>query len=234
MSDANYLKLQDKIGYRFNEPLLLREALTHSSYSRCFPEDVEKYGFRDNERLEFLGDAVLGLCVGEKLFLTYKGVSEGAMSRARAAAVCEEALYLAAKRLGVAEHIIMSYGEVMSGGRDKPSILSDAMEAVIGAIYLDGGLEQARQFVMSFTDVTQFFNSSRKKDSKTRLQEYVQERRLGNISYQVVEVSGPDHKRVFTIEVRIDDKVHGTGTGSSKHDAGMNAAANALHSLTGK
>ena len=228
MSENNLLKFQQKIGYTFKDISLLRTALTHSSFVRgnSSHEDC-----KDNERLEFLGDAVLGLCVGEKIFRTYTSVSEGVMSRTRAVAVCEETLYTVAKELGMPEYILMSYGEVMSGGRDKPSILSDALEAVIGAIYLDGGLEEARKFVLSFTDVAGSYNKSRKKDSKTRLQEYVQERHMGTISYDVVDVSGPDHKRVFTIELKINDVLYGKGVGLSKHEAGMNAATEALEHI---
>ena len=223
MMDTKLELFQERIGYSFNDKNLLRTALTHSSFVKGSHEHR-----RDNERLEFLGDAVLGLCVGEQIYRTFDGVSEGIMSRARANAVCEAALYEAAKKLGIPDVILLSYGETVSGGKDKPSILSDAVEALIGAIYLDGGLEAARTFILSFTDVRLSFNASKRKDDKTQLQEYVQERHMGNISYDVVDIKGPDHKRIFTIEVKINDIVYGKGTGYSKHEAGRNAAAQAL------
>ena len=224
--NKSFEPFEERIGYTFSDKTLLRTALTHSSYSRTGGEN-----YKNNERLEFLGDAVLGLCVGEQIYSTYKGVSEGAMSKARAAAVCESALYEAAKKLGIPDVILLGYGEAVSGGRDKPSILSDALEALIGAIYLDGGLEEARKFILSFTDVKTSFNSSKSKDYKTRFQEYVQERHMGNIEYDVVDVKGPDHKRVFTIEVKINGTVYGKGVGYSKLEAGKNAAKMALMSL---
>lgn len=228
MSSQNLEVFQNIIGYSFKDLSLLRTALTHSSYARGSGNTSHA---KDNERLEFLGDAVLGLCVGEQIYKTYSAISEGVMSRVRAAAVCEEALFRAAKKLRIPEFLLMSYGEVMSGGREKPSILSDALEAVIGAIYLDGGLDAARKFVLSFTDVASSYNESKIKDSKTRLQEYVQERHMGPITYEVIGTDGPDHKRTFTIELRINDIVYGTGTGLSKHEAGRHAAEQALKKL---
>lgn len=231
MSVSDLDRFQNKIGYSFKDKSLLLTALTHSSFVKG---GNGKSGNKDNERLEFLGDAVLSLCVGEQIFRTYTGISEGVMSRTRAAAVCESALYEAAKKLGIPNMILLSYGEAVSGGRDKPSILSDALEAVIGAIYLDGGLEPARKFILSFTDVKLSYNASRMKDDKTRLQEYVQERHMGNIAYEVINISGPDHKREFTIQVKIGENVYGTGKGLSKHEAGRHAAAEALSVLETK
>lgn len=222
---------QKCIDYSFNDIELLRTALTHSSFAKTAGQDKKVH---DNERLEFLGDAVLGLCVGEQIFRTYSGISEGVMSRTRANAVCEEALYEAAKNMGLPDMMLLSYGEVMSGGKDKPSILSDALEAVIGAIYLDGGLEAARKFVLSFTDVQSAYKASRKKDSKTRLQEFVQERHMGQVDYVVVAVDGPDHRHTFTIDVRLNGAVLGTGRGMSKHEAGKAAAEMALSNLENK
>lgn len=221
-------RFQERIGYAFKDVSLLRTALTHSSYVKS---NNAQGVCKDNERLEFLGDAVLGLCVGEQIFKTYNNISEGVMSRTRAAAVCEGALYEAAKKLGIPNVILLSYGESISGGRDKPSILSDALEAVIGAIYLDGGLEVARKFILSFTDVSYSYNASRKKDHKTRLQEFVQERHMGTIHYEVIKITGPDHKREFTIQVKINETVYGVGTGTSKHEAGKAAAMQALSKL---
>ena len=219
---------QARIGYTFKDPELLKTALTHSSYVKAC---VQGEGVRDNERLEFLGDAVLGLCVGEQIFRTYDSINEGSMSRARAVAVCEGTLYEAAKELGIPAVLRLSYGEASSGGRDKPSILSDALEAVIGAIYLDGGLEEARRFILSFTDVKSSFAISHNKDEKTHLQELVQEKHMGAIAYEVVSTSGPDHMRIFTIAVTINGEVFGTGKGKSKHEAGRLAAAEALKAL---
>ena len=228
MSSQSLEKFQDRICYKFKDDNLLKTALTHSSYVKSAGAHEN---CTDNERLEFLGDAVLGRCVGEQIFRTYECVSEGVMSRARAAAVCESALYDAAKALGIPEVIRLSYGEAVSGGRDKPSILSDALEALIGAIYLDAGLEEARKFILSFTDIRSSYSISKKKDEKTRLQEYVQERHMGIISYEVTDIQGPDHRRVFTIAVKINSTVYGMGTGYSKHEAGKCAAAEALFKL---
>ena len=228
MSERKLDNFQARIGYTFKNKSLLKTALTHSSYVKSSPYGANRH---DNERLEFLGDAVLGLCIGEQIFKTYSDASEGIMSRARAAAVCENALYEASKKIGIPECILLSYGEAVSGGRDKPSILSDALEAVIGAIYIDGGLDEARKFILSFTDVCDYYKSSKNKDEKTRLQEYIQERHMGSISYDVVSMSGPDHHRCFTISVKINGTEYGQGSGFSKHEAGRNAASAALKKL---
>lgn len=227
MKEIGLERFQELIGYEFHDKQLLYNALTHSSFIKANSHKNDA----NNERLEFLGDAVLGLCVGEEIFRTYPHISEGVMSRVRAASVCETALYEAAKKMQIPSVIRLGYGESVSGGRDKPSILSDAVEALIGAIYLDGGLEEARKFIFSFTDIESSYHSSRQKDDKTKLQEYVQEKHMGTISYDVISVTGPDHNHVFTMEVKINDITYGKGTGHSKHEAGKNAAAQALCTL---
>ena len=225
-------RFQAYIGYVFTNAGLLDVALTHSSFVKGDGNNAEH-----NERLEFLGDAVLELCVSEYLYQNYPDVNEGVMTRARALAVCEPALFEAAQALNLGEALQLSRGEERSGGRGKPSILSDALEAVIGAISLDGGLEAARAFVLRFAAVSirEAMDASVQnlKDYKTALQEYAQQKRMGNVRYVLAGASGPDHKKEFQMQVLLASEVMGTGIGSSKQEAGQQAAKAALERLTG-
>lgn len=217
--------LEEKLDHAFGDIALLDTALTHTSYVKG-----DGRARLHNERLEFLGDAVLELCVSEHLYRRFLDFDEGAMTRLRAQTVCEGALYEVAKGLGLGEALLLGRGEDHSGGRDKPSILSDALEAVIGALYIDGGMESARSFIMSFIDasVERALAGGALKDFKTMLQEYVQKRHMGAIAYRLAGASGPDHSKVFTMEVTIAGIPSGTGEGHTKQEAGQRAAKAAL------
>lgn len=221
-------ELMSKLSYSFTDPSLLNTALTHSSFVKG-----ENRASIHNERMEFLGDAVLELCVSEYLFLNYPHMNEGMMTRTRSRAVYEPALYRVAKELELGKYLRLSHGEDNTGGRDKPSILSDALEAVIGALFLDGGLDAAKRFVLGFVDksIAEAVKSVTAKDYKTLLQEYVQHNHTGELEYTVIGISGPDHKRVFTIQVSIGGVVYGFGEGTTKQEAGQNAAKATLELL---
>lgn len=223
MNDTNYHSLMEKIGYEFRDESLFTHALTHSSFSN----ENKMPKFSDNERLEFLGDAVLELVSSDFLYKNYENYTEGEMSKLRAALVCEPALADVSKSLGIPEFVRMSIGEEKTGGRELKSITSDALEAVIGAIYLDGGIEPAREFILKFilTDIEErkLFH-----DSKTVLQEKIQGRNLGQLSYVETEESGPDHNKTFCINALLNGKIIGRGTGHSKKAAEQEAAYNAL------
>ena len=218
---AELEKLQQNLGYSFKDLTLLNTALTHTSYVKG-----ENRSSGHNERLEFLGDAVLELIVSEYLFINNPGMNEGLMTRIRSRAVYESALFEAAQGVELGGYLLLSHGEEHTGGREKPSILSDALEAVIGAIFIDGGIEPAKKFILGFA--VGFINEAVKtvsvKDYKTLLQEHIQQQHSGSLEYNVISVSGPDHKRVFTMEVTINGIPYGKGQGGSKQEAGQNAA----------
>ncbi len=217
-------ELMDVIGYRFTEDELLKTALTHSSYAN----EVKK-GTPYNERLEFLGDSVLSIVVSDYLFLHYKHLPEGELTKLRASLVCERTLCEFARSIELGKYMRFGRGEDASGGRERPSILSDAFEAVIAAIYLDGGIESARDFVLRFIKKQlEGKRSSPFKDYKTALQEIIQQNKEETVSYCLVEESGPDHDKRFTVEVRLNSNVIGRGTGRSKKDAEQQAAKEAL------
>jgi len=218
---AELNKLQEQLEYTFENQELLNTALTHTSYVKG-----ENRAFGHNERLEFLGDAVLELIVSEYIFKNNPGMDEGLMTRIRSRAVYENALYDAARGIELGKYLLLSHGEEHTGGRDKPSILSDALEAVIGAMFIDGGIEPAKHFILSFaqSSVQEAIKTITVKDYKTRLQEHVQQSHSGELDYKVINISGPDHKRVFTMQVWLAGKGYGIGQGSSKQEAGQNAA----------
>lgn len=214
-------KLQGILNYSFKDTELLNNALTHTSYVKG-----ENRNAVHNERLEFLGDAVLELIVSEYLFVNNPNMNEGLMTRVRSRAVYENALFDAAREIGLGGYLLLSHGEEHTGGREKPSILSDALEAVIGAMYLDGGIEPVKKFILGFavSSINEAVKTVSVKDYKTLLQEHVQQSHTGNLEYDVVSVSGPDHKRVFTMQVSINGEAFGCGQGGSKQEAGQNAA----------
>ena len=215
----------ERLGYRFRDEGLLLRALTHSSLA------VEQHRMgEDNERLEYLGDAVLEHLVSRHLFDAYPEMREGALTRLRSSLVCEGALSQAARRLGLGEFLLLSRGEEQCGGRDKDSILSDAFEAVLAAVYLDGGLDEAQNLVRRYVLSTQTLeNRSSSKDSKTAFQELVHADHKGRIiRYELVNESGPDHKKLFTMRVLVDEAEWGVGSGPSKQAAGQAAARMAM------
>lgn len=230
MAEHNKLALlQERMGYVFADETLLQTALTHTSFVKGDGKDG-----KHNERLEFLGDAVLELCVSEYLYGNYPTRNEGAMTRARAMTVCETSLDGIARSIGLHNCIRLGHGEETTGGRDKPSIVSDALEAVIGAVFLDGGINAAKTFILHYLEkpICEAMQTQNQKDYKTTLQEYAQKKHMGAISYALVSAIGPDHKKTFCMQVLIGRDSYGQGTGSSKQEAGQMAAQAALRLLT--
>lgn len=231
MTKEKWAVLEAALGYSFHNKAYGERALMHSSFSKS---ERGKRDPIDNERMEFLGDAVLELCVSEELFLRFPKMQEGQMSKTRAGIVCEAALCEAAKALHLGDYLLLGHGEELGGGREKPSILSDAFEAMICAIYLDGGFESAKAFVrrhvLPLLDVAA--HPMLEKDHKTRLQELIHHRTHGKqVQYRLLDEQGPDHKKTFTMAVVLEEEVLGTGTGNSKQSAGQAAAMDALSRL---
>lgn len=219
-------ELENKIGYHFKDKLLLRQALTHSSFAN--EQKINRQ--EDYERLEFLGDAVLELVSSEFLFQENKQMAEGQLTRTRASIVCEQALAYCAKEFGLEAYILLGKGEERTGGRTKDSIISDVMEAIIGAIYLDSGMQQAAAFIHRFV-LSDLEHKKLFYDAKTILQELVQQKNRGTLHYQLIREEGPDHDKFFVVEARIDEKKIGEGTGKTKKAAEQQAAYEALVSL---
>ena len=215
--------LEKKIGYKFKDPKLLTHALTHSSYAN--ENGMQKSG--SNERLEFLGDAVLELVSSEFLYHNYPNLPEGDLSKLRASLVCEPTLAGTTSQMNLPKYLLLSRGEDATGGRKRDSIVSDALEALIGAIFLDGGLEPAKSFIQRFI-LTDIEHKRLFYDSKTTLQEVVQAENGGRLSYEGVKESGPDHAKEFSVEVKRGEKVIGRGIGHSKKAAEQQAAYQAL------
>ena len=219
--------LENTIGYRFQNITLLQNALTHSSYAN------ERWhnSLMSNERLEFLGDSILGMVVAEYLYKTFPDRPEGELTRMRADMVCEQALCIIADRLGLGEHLLLGHGEEQTGGRSRASILADAVESVIAACFLDGGMDAAKGFIQKFVlcdvPVTRLHNI----DYKTVLQELVQQKKDQVLSYHLVAESGPDHNKRFTVEVSLNGEPVGQGIGSSKKRAEQEAAHAAIEKL---
>lgn len=209
------------IGYEFNDKELLKTALTHSSYAN------ENKLPRDNERLEFLGDSVLGFVTAEYLFHEFKGRPEGELTKLRAAVVCEKSLFKFAEKISLGEHIFMGRGEEHSGGRNRPSIVSDAFEAVIAAMYLDGGIDVVRPYILGFIKDAVKREASFK-DNKSLLQEEIQKNKGNTIVYEEVGERGPDHEKVFSFVVKLNGEIIGKGDGKSKKEAEQAAAGDAL------
>ena len=226
---ADLTGCMEKLGYRFRNESLLRRAVTHSSWA------VEQHRMgEDNERLEYLGDAVLEHLVSRHLFDAHPEMREGALTRLRSSLVCEGALSAAARRLGLGEYVLLSRGEEQCGGRNKESILSDAFEAVLAAVYLDGGLEEAQKLVQRYVLPAETLeNRSSSKDSKTAFQELIHADHKGRaIRYELVSESGPDHKKLFTMRVLVDEEEWGVGSGPSKQAAGQAAAQMAMEKFS--
>jgi len=220
-------ELQKKLNYDFKDPALLIKALTHSSYAN---EGAEKNS-ASNERLEFLGDSLLGMTVALLIFKSKPELSEGQMTKLRAELVCERSLAELAMELELGEYLLLGRGEKNTGGNKRPSILSDAFEAIIAAIYLDGGYEPVEKIVSD--NFTARINSPTKDfiDSKTMLQEVVQCKPGQALVYEIVNEKGPDHDKHFTVEVRLNGHTIGTGEGRSKKGAEQEAAKSAIRTL---
>ncbi|MCI9219612.1 MAG: ribonuclease III [Lachnospiraceae bacterium] len=215
--------LEERIGYRFRDRALLKQAMTHSS----FTNEQKIRRAQNYERLEFLGDAVLELVSSEFLFREHSQMSEGELTKKRASMVCEPSLAFCARDLELGRFMLLGKGEENTGGRGRDSIVSDAMEAVIGAIYLDGGMEQAKafinRFVLSDLEDKQLFY-----DSKSTLQEMIQGKLKKEFRYELLEESGPEHDKLFRVSVNMDAEILGIGEGKTKKAAEQQAAYKAL------
>lgn len=224
--NTNIDDLLNSIGYSFKDEKLLITALTHKSYEVSKTES----GDVNNERMEYLGDAVLELVTSDFLYKNYKDMSEGEMTKLRASLVCEPALAIDAREINLQDFIYLGKGEENSGGRNRDSIISDAFEAVIGAIYLDGGMDAATKFINTFV-LNDIEHKKTFFDSKTVLQERVDAADLGMIQYQIVGESGPDHNKVFDAVVKLNDEIIGEGTGHTKKQAEQQAAIEAISKI---
>lgn len=219
-------EFETRIGYSFKDSQNLLLALTHSSYAN--ENKAEK--LKSNERLEFLGDAVLNIVISEMIYKKYSHLSEGEMTKARANIVCETSLMKCANEIDIGNYLLLGKGEELTGGRTRASILSDAFESLIGAIYLDGGMKSAGSFIRRIMKrlVSDSVNGVFFLDYKTQLQEIVQKNGEVRIAYEIVEEKGPDHNKLFKSQVRIGDRIMGAGEGKSKKEAEQNAAKSAL------
>jgi len=228
MNNLNLIELQNKLNYYFDKPALLEAALTHSSYAN----EHKKDGLISNERLEFLGDSILGLAVAELIYKHKPSTPEGQMTKLRAELVCEKNLASLAESLELGTYLKLGRGEDKGGGRTRPSILADALEAVLAAMYLDSGLNSVMLFVKErlFSEI-EIINIETT-DYKTTLQELVQMKPGQTLSYHVTGESGPDHMKQFTVEVRLNGKYCGEGVGKSKKEAEQAAAMSALDTIT--
>lgn len=220
---ADLHEFEDRLGHKFKNIAYLERALTHSSYS-----GGKNNG--SNERLEFLGDAVLQIVVSQYLFKNMTTVPEGGLTKLRASIVCENSLYSFAKRIDLGRFIFLGKGEEMTGGRDRRSILADAFEAVIAAIFLDGGMEEADRFIMRFVPSIEALKSGKVKlgDYKTILQEIIQQNPEEHVSYEVTDEEGESHHKLFTADVLLNGQVIGSGKGQSKKEAEQAAAREAI------
>lgn len=221
--------MENVLNYRFKDESILLTALTHSSYAN----ETKTKDVVCNERLEFLGDAVLGFVIGSYLYKTFPELSEGKLTKLRASVVCEQMLAKKAKALGVPQYLRLGKGEELTGGRERISILEDAFESIIGAIYLDGGVESASEFILGQlkSEIESIKASQHVLDNKTSLQEILQRTSQAPIEYIVIGESGPAHNKVFKVEVRHCGKVLGQGRGKSKKEAEQHAAEVALEKL---
>lgn len=224
--DDKLKKLEAVIGYEFKNQRLLAHALTHSSYANEKHWDKTKC----NERLEFLGDAVLELLSSDFLFKNYPTMPEGEMTKLRASLVCEPTLAFCAEDISLGDYLLLGKGEDQTGGRKRPSVVSDAMEAMIGAIYLDGGLANAKEFVHRFI-LNDIEHKQLFYDSKTILQEIVQAEYKDSLSYELLKEDGPDHNKTFEVCVKIGGRIIGRGTGRTKKAAEQVAAYHGICEL---
>lgn len=217
--------LEARLNYKFNNIELLKNALVHSSYA-----NEVRGNTHSNERLEFLGDSVLSIIVADHIFHKYPNMPEGELTRMRASLVCEKTLCAFSRELGIGEYLLLGRGEDKNGGRERDSILADAFEAVLAAIYLDGGMKAAKAHIMNtvLRDLEHYSDEDSFKDYKTTLQEIIQRNPEESVTYILVDETGPDHNKQFTVAVKLNSNVIGTGTGKSKKQAEQMAAHQAL------
>ena len=218
-------ELEEKIHYQFKDKKILTEALSHSSYA-----NENKRNRRSNERLEFLGDSVLSIVVSQYLFEHFSHLPEGELTKIRASLVCEKSLHIFAKQIDLGKYLLLGKGEENTGGRERPSILADAFEALIAAIFLDGGLETARAHILRFIpEDVEAQRHAAFNDYKTILQEVIQQNPEEKVEYVIVDQTGPDHNKAFTVNVCLNSNIIGVGTGNSKKEAEQMAAREALN-----
>lgn len=221
-------QLEKKLGYEFADKALMKNAMVHSSYAN----ENRQLGLQCNERLEFLGDSVLGLVVARHLFITCPNMPEGRMTRLRAELVCEQSLFGVAQRLELGKYLMLGKGEELTGGRKRQSILADCVEALIAAMYLDGGFDVASAFIhRNILDGFDPKKHGRTGDHKTELQELIQRKNGQVLSYEMVDAYGPDHCKVFRARVNLNGVPIGEGEGHSKKEAEQAAACRALEEL---
>lgn len=219
-------EFEKSIGYTFKNKKLIERALTHSSYAN-------ERGGKDNERLEFLGDSVLGFVTAEYLYTMLPETHEGSLTKLRASLVCEQSLFEISKKIRLSEFILLGNGEEHTGGRSRASVVSDAFEAVLAAIYLDAGMNTAKKWLLdlmqdAFADA---YSGNRNRDYKTELQEIVQSRHTGKLAYKIISESGPDHNKRFETAVLLDDKIIAKAIGKSKKESEQNAARMAVENI---
>ena len=225
----NLPEIEKRFNYKFNDDANVILALTHSSFSN----ENKNEGLSSNERLEFLGDAVLNVVISEDIYTKYTNLAEGEMTKARANIVCEATLVKCANNINLGKYLLLGKGEELTGGRTRTSILSDAFEAVIGAVYIDGGMKKARKFILEQMKkvIQDSVNGMNFMDYKTQLQEMVQKNGEKKIVYEIIDQKGPDHNKLFVSQVKLGEKVLGTGEGKSKKEAEQNAAKSAIGKL---
>ena len=219
----NFNILEEKLGYKFKDIELLKTALTHSSFAN-------EHGVKSYERLEFLGDSVLGFVTAEYLFKHFPDLPEGKLTKYRAELVCERSLCVFSKELGLGDFMLLSHGEIRTGGKNRPSILADMFESVAAAIYKDSGnMNEAKKFILRFIEPASKNLGKRSfKDYKTTLQEIIQQNPEERVSYELIGESGPDHNKHFVVQVKINNNIVGKGGGKSKKEAEQQAARVAL------
>ncbi len=221
-------EIEAKIGYKFKNQELFTASMRHSSYAN----EHRKSKMQSNERLEFLGDSVLGFVVARHLFATFPDMPEGKMTKMRAELVCEQSLHRVAVSLGLGKFLQLGKGEENTGGRSRPSILADCVEALIAAIYTDGGIDVAAKFIHKMLiDGVDIKAEVKNSDFKTEFQELIQRKPMQTIAYEIVSETGPDHCKIFTSHVKLNGKVVGIGEGNTKKEAEQSAAKHALEGL---
>ena len=223
MNNFNFGELEKKIGYKFRDEKVLKQAMTHTSFA-----NEQKINKLDSyERIEFLGDAVLEMVSSEYFYFNHPKTTEGNLTKMRASAVCEPSLAITARQLELGQYLLLGKGEEATGGRDRDSIIADGVEALIGAIYLDAGIEEAKKFILTFV-LNDLENKQLFYDAKSILQEMIQTKKAGEFSYRLVGEEGPDHEKIFKTEAVLDGKVIGYGEGQSKKLSEQHAAYEAL------
>ncbi|MBE6718183.1 MAG: ribonuclease III [Ruminococcaceae bacterium] len=225
---SNVQGLEEKLNYTFKDKQLLFKALSHSSFSNELKSKNVKS--ECNERLEFFGDSILSLTVSEYLYTNYPDLPEGELSKVRAGTVCEKALSKFAKQIELGKYLFLGHGEEITNGRERPSLLADAFEALLAAMYIDGGIEPVKTFVLPFAteEIKQMLLRGNTKDYKSMLQQFVQQEQGDVLEYKLVKETGPAHERIFETEAYLNNNVIGRGSGRSKRESEQNAAKEAL------